>query len=278
MGRSNFSDDIEGEEKGGFNFDLCLRNGFLSKEGLKVPKFKKTGTTIAGVLFKDGVVLGADTRATGGEIVCDKNCEKIHFIASNIYCCGAGTAADTMFVTDMISSQLELQRYATGRQSRVVSALTQLRSHLFGYQGHISAALILGGVDCSGPHLYTVFPHGSTDALPYATMGSGSLAAMSIFESRFKEDMTKEEAMKLVASGIKAGIFNDLGSGSNVDLCVITKEGTEMFRGFEKPNPRTHVRKHGYIFPPGHTEVLSSTVEMLKRNVVITEGDAMEEE
>lgn len=28
------------------------------------PKAKKTGTTIAGILFKDGVVLGADTRAT----------------------------------------------------------------------------------------------------------------------------------------------------------------------------------------------------------------------
>ena len=39
--------------------------------------------------------MGADTRATGGSIVCDKFCEKIHYIAPNIYCCGAGTAADT---------------------------------------------------------------------------------------------------------------------------------------------------------------------------------------
>ena len=28
------------------------------------PKAKKTGTTIVGIIFKDGVVLGADTRAT----------------------------------------------------------------------------------------------------------------------------------------------------------------------------------------------------------------------
>ena len=40
-------------------------------------------------------MLGADTRATEGPIVADKNCEKIHYIADNIYCCGAGTAADT---------------------------------------------------------------------------------------------------------------------------------------------------------------------------------------
>ena len=32
-------------------------------------------------------------------MVADKNCEKIHYIAPNIYCCGAGTAADTENVT-----------------------------------------------------------------------------------------------------------------------------------------------------------------------------------
>lgn len=44
-------------------------------------------------------MLGADTRSTAGSTVADKNCEKIHFIAPNIYCCGAGTAADTENVT-----------------------------------------------------------------------------------------------------------------------------------------------------------------------------------
>lgn len=48
---------------------------------------------------QDGVILGADTRATEGPIVADKNCEKIHYMAPNIYCCGAGTAADTEAVT-----------------------------------------------------------------------------------------------------------------------------------------------------------------------------------
>lgn len=58
------------------------------------------------------------------------------------------------------------------------------------YQGYIGAALVLGGYDATGPHLYTVYPHGSTDKLPYVTMGSGSLAAMSVFESKWKPDMT----------------------------------------------------------------------------------------
>ena len=42
---------------------------------------------------------------------------------------------------------------------------------VYRYQGHIGAALVLGGVDSTGPHLYTVHPHGSTDTLPYVSMG-----------------------------------------------------------------------------------------------------------
>jgi 20S proteasome subunit beta 2 len=122
-------------------------------------------------LPQDGIILGADTRATEGPIVADKNCEKIHYMAPNIYCCGAGTAADTeavtgifnnayillhifisflwldfrfhlvhivkplklrfLFIADMVSSQLQLHRYHTGRESRVVTALTLLKRHLF---------------------------------------------------------------------------------------------------------------------------------------------------
>ena len=55
-------------------------------------------------------------------------------------------------------------------------------------------------------------------------MGSGSLNAMAVFEDGFKEDMDVEDAKKLVARAIKSGIYNDLGSGSNVDLCIIYKD------------------------------------------------------
>lgn len=61
--------------------------------------------------------------------------------------------------------------------------------YLFRYQGQVGAALVLGGVDSTGAHLFTIHPHGSTDKLPYVTMGSGSLAAMAVFESGWKPNM-----------------------------------------------------------------------------------------
>lgn len=96
-----------------------------------MPKARKTGTTIVGIIFADGVILGADTRATEDTIIADKNCSKIHFLAPNIYCCGAGTAADTEYTTKMISSQLELHSLSTGKEAPVCAANRLLKQYLF---------------------------------------------------------------------------------------------------------------------------------------------------
>ncbi|KAA8492784.1 Proteasome subunit beta type-7-B [Porphyridium purpureum] len=259
-------------ERGGFSFDNCVRNAMLESAGYQPPKARKTGTTICGVIFEGGVVLGADTRATSGNVVFEKNCEKIHYIAPNIYCCGAGTAADTENTTGLIASQLELHRLSTGRESRVITSLTMLKQMLFKYQGHVSAALVLGGVDLKGPHLYTVYPHGSSDSLPYVTMGSGSLAAMAVFEANYKDNLTEEEAKLLVKQAISAGIFNDLGSGGNVNLCVIKKGKTEVIKGYAQENPRKYRRPAGYSFPTGTTSVLESKFQRpVSEIAVVTE-------
>jgi len=90
--------DAEMFSSGGFDFQA------LHASVCRMPT--KTGTTICGVVFDGGIVLGADTRSTNGETVADKNCQKIHYIAPNIYCCGAGTAADTESLTGTVELSL----------------------------------------------------------------------------------------------------------------------------------------------------------------------------
>ncbi|XP_044295951.1 proteasome subunit beta type-7 [Varanus komodoensis] len=253
-----------------FVFSPICRNAHLeaegAKKGLRLPSARKTGTTIAGVVFKDGIVLGADTRATEGMVVADKNCSKIHYIAPNIYCCGAGTAADTEMTTQMISSNMELHSLSTGRLPRVVTANRMLKQMLFRYQGYIGAALVLGGVDVTGAHLYSIYPHGSTDKLPYVTMGSGALAAMAVFEDKYRPDMEEEEAKQLVRDAIAAGIYNDLGSGSNIDLCVLSKNKLDFLRPYDMPNKKGE-RQGRYRCEKGTTGILSEKITLLDLEV-----------
>jgi len=79
-------------KKPGFDFSNNGRNSSLQSKQSKI-QFKKTGTTIVGVLCPEGVILAADTRATMG-FVAEKNCKKIHYVSPNMRSCGAGTAAD----------------------------------------------------------------------------------------------------------------------------------------------------------------------------------------
>jgi len=148
-----------------------------------------------------------------------------------------------------------------------------LKQHLFRYQGHIGAYLVVAGVDPVGAHLFTVHAHGSTDKLPYVTMGSGSLAAMSVFETQWKPNLTREDAIKLTSEAILAGIFNDLGSGSNVDVAVITAEKTTLLRNYIQPNVREQ-KKRNYRFARGTTAVLNEkliTREEISKYVTVHE-------
>lgn len=178
-----------------------------------------------------------------------------------------------------------------------------LKSHLFRHQGHISAALVLGGVDVEGPHLFTVYPHGSTDSLPFATMGSGSLNAMAVFEADYREGMGEREAIELVARAIRAGIYNDLGSGSNVDVCVIRKKKKEgegggdatmsatttatstssddavevdYKRGYQVLQGRTYERANPVVYAKGTTPVVATKVMPLRSVVRVLEGEPAE--
>mmetsp|Transcript_53012 Transcript_53012/g.105183 ORF Transcript_53012/g.105183 Transcript_53012/m.105183 type:complete len:360 (+) Transcript_53012:187-1266(+) len=217
---------------------------------------RKTGTTIVGVFCKaaGAVVLGADTRATNGEIVADKRCEKIHRIAPNIYCCGAGTAADAEHLTQAVARELSALRLSMSlvarettavssspmshrdsggvvageilvdAQSRVAAAHCLLKKSLYESQGACECALVLGGVDCvGGASLVAVHGGGSSQRVDtFVAMGSGELAATAALEAGWRPDLGLDEAVALVTTAVRSGVMNDLGSGSCVDLCVIS--------------------------------------------------------
>ena len=85
--------------------------------------------------------------------------------------------------------------------------------------------------------------------------------------------MTRVEAVKLASEAIQAGIWNDLGSGSNVDVCVITKEKAQLMRNYITPNVREKKEK-SYKFARGTTAVLGEKVitrEEISKYVVVKE-------
>lgn len=118
-------------------------------------------------------------------------------------------------------------------QASISEICNVIRENLYRNRGEIGANLVLGGFDpCTRqPILTAIHPHGSIDVVPFTALGSGSLAAMGILESRYKVDISTTEGIELVKDAVRAGIENDLGSGSQIDLCVIDKTGVKYIKG-----------------------------------------------
>ena len=212
----------------------------------------KTGTTIVGVCCVDGIVLGADTRSTGGPLVMDKNKLKIHNIAPHIYCCGAGTSAHCDHVTRKAKHELALfsiDREFAGEDilDPVSSALRSIIRSINDAKASLQSVFILGGVDDNEIALYQIDDDGTSLRLGFTALGSGSTDAIAILEThremwnnrtelisnrndKFMENINTEDAVASVRKAVQAGIINDLGSGSHVDLLVIQKNKVRGWR------------------------------------------------
>ncbi|KAK7253380.1 threonine-type endopeptidase [Aureococcus anophagefferens] len=187
-------------------------------------------TTLAGVVFEHGVVLGADSRATTGSIIADSSCDKLHPLCGNCWAGGCGTAADADELTRHVALDIRLRglRAATTAiaapaavdVATVDEARGLLRRRL--KSSRLQCGFVLGGVDATGPKLYRVEPDGATASSKYAAMGSGQFGAIARIEAaRHAPTASRDDAIGVVRCAIEAGIACDTGSGGEVHLVVI---------------------------------------------------------
>lgn len=108
--------------------------------------------------------------------------------------------------------------------------------------------------------------------LPYTTMGSGSLAAMGILETKYRDNLNQQQAIELVKEAIEAGIFHDLGSGSNVDIYIVHRTGCEKKENYRVYNKKTFSQPETYTFPKGTTNILrGAEIEYRWKNIEISD-------
>ena len=63
---------------------------------------------------------------------------------------------------------------------------------------------------------------------------------------------------------MQAGIFNDLGSGSNVDIVVLSQtEGVKVLRNYLRPNGQPQKLQSYNTFPKGTAIIIKETIQEL---------------
>jgi proteasome beta subunit len=193
------------------------------------------GTTTVGVVCKDGVILASDTRVTMGFYVAHKHGKKVYQIDDHLAMTIAGSVADAQRAVDVLTMNAKLYKIEMGRPLPVSSAARLLANLLFSARYvPLLAQVLVGGVDSTGPHVFSIDPFGSLTEEKYVSTGSGSPVAYGILEDKYKVDFPVKEMLPVIVKAVNAAMKRDSASGDSFNVAVIDAKGYRDLTDKEK--------------------------------------------
>jgi len=198
-------------------------------------KLVMKGTTTIGVVCKNGVILSSDTRVTMGYFVAHKRGKKIHRIDDHLAMTIAGTVADAQWTVDILKANAQLYKLTNHRKMPVSVAARLIANLLFSSRYYpLLTQVLIGGVDDTGPHVYSLDPFGSLTEEKCVATGSGSPIAYGVLEDQYREDATVEELLPIVVRAVHSAMKRDTASGDSFDVAIIDEKGFRELSEEEK--------------------------------------------
>ena len=199
---------------------------------------KKTGTTILGIVCKDGVVIATERRATMGTLIAHKATKKLYQIDNHLALATAGLVGDLQVLSRYLSAETKLYSLKRDAEMSVHSAATLMSNILNSRKFYpYYVQLILGGWDSTGGHVYSLDAAGGSIPDKYTAGGSGSPYAFGVLEDQFRDDMTVNDGIELALRAVTAAMNRDSASGNGADVAVITEKEFKMI-------PEEEIKKH----------------------------------
>lgn len=204
------------------------------------------GTTTLGFVFKGGVLIAVDSRASQGSYIASQTVYKVIEINPFLLGTMAGGAADCQFWERNLGVQARMHELREKERISVAAASKLLANTMWSYRGYgLSMGTMVAGWDKSGPQLYYVDNDGMRlkakkdedggEGRPYFSVGSGSTYAYGVLDQGYKWDMTAAEAEDLGKRAIYHATHRDAYSGGYVQVYHVKETGWEkVFRDDSK--------------------------------------------
>jgi proteasome beta subunit len=193
------------------------------------------GTTTVGIVCSDGVVLGADSRATMDTFIASSEARKVFKIDNNLAMTVAGSVGDAQALVRIIKAQNEVYKMNEGRPlsprsaNSLLSIILQDNKMMPFY-----VQLMVGGIDGDEIGLYTLDPLGGyTAESKVAATGSGSPVALGYLETIYRKNITTKEAAREAVKALTVAMKRDSATGDSITVVAITKEGFKEISGKE---------------------------------------------
>lgn len=199
-------------------------------------KMLKTGTTVIGIVCKDGIVMAADRQVTAGNLVMSKNFQKVNQINDYLVMSWTGGASDALMLTKVVRAELKLKELRSKARPLVKEAANLIGMMSFRNIRQptmipsIVGTLIAGFNEDGTTELYTIEPAGSAIKVEDydANFGSGMPYVLGLLERQYKKDLSIKEGTELAIEALKSSTQRDVNSGFGIDVITITKDGIKQ--------------------------------------------------
>jgi len=194
----------------------------------------KTGTTVLGIVCKDGVVMAADRQVTaGGSIVMSKNTKKVVQINDYLVAAWCGGAADAQRLGRVVSAELKLKelrsksRPTVKQSASITGSITYSNIRQPSMIPNTVGTLVAGFDEDGSCELYTIEPAGGVYKVEDydANFGSGMTFVLGLLERQYKKGLSVKEGVELAKEALLSSTQRDTGSGYGIDIFTITKQG-----------------------------------------------------
>lgn len=204
----------------------------------------KRGTTSLGIRYKDGIVLAVDKRITS-RLVEAVSIEKIFQIDENIGAATSGLVADARVLIDRARIEAQSNRITYNEPIDVEILVKRICDFKQLYTQHggvrpFGIALLIAGVN-DAPRLFETDPSGALIEYKATAIGAGRTTAMEIFEEKYREDISKDEAIEL-ALKVMHEVSEGKLSEETVEVAVIELK-TKEFRKLSAEEVKGYLSK-----------------------------------
>jgi proteasome beta subunit len=199
----------------------------LNATAQKVPEHAKYhGTTTAGIVCSDGIVLATDTRVTAGGYIAHKRGKKLLRVDNHLAVTISGGVADAQNVVDSLRYYANSYRIEKNLPLPVKSAARIVSNILFGSRFYPYIAIVLvGGWDSTGGSIYNVDLFGSAISEKVTATGSGSPVAWGVLEEGYQEGMSVAKGVTLAGNAIISAMRRNVFTGDHFDIAIIDRAG-----------------------------------------------------
>lgn len=157
---------------------------------------------LIGIRGKDFVLIASDTIAGRSIVAMKKDHDKIFHLSSKLLMAVSGEGGDTVQFAEYIAKNIQLYRMRNGYDLSTKAAASFTRRNLADYLRSSTPYFVnalIGGCDPEdGANLYYLDYLGSMVKVPFGVHGYGSFFSLSVMDRNYKENMSKEEALKLL--------------------------------------------------------------------------------